>query len=133
MKQAHRKLITGVRGEHKLPAEFRTSQNWIGGSGPADAFFVPLPIFNVDELTGDLENFLHNDQIDVPLIRMATAHYQFETIHPFLDGNGRIGRLLTTLFLVDQNILHQPLSYLSTYFEKDKAYYCDNFTRVREK
>lgn len=134
LKQAHERLLTGVRGEHKMPGEFRISQNWIGGSGPSDAIFVPPAHSYVDELIGDLENFLHNDNINVPdLIRIGIAHYQFETIHPFLDGNGRIGRLLITLFLVDQNILHQPLLYLSTYFEKNKSRYYDNLTRVREK
>lgn len=134
LKQAHEKLMTGVRGEHKLPGEFRNSQNWIGGSGPADAVFVPPAHVYVNELIGDLENFLHNEKINVPaLIRIGIAHYQFETIHPFLDGNGRIGRLLITLFLVDQNILHQPLLYLSAYFENNKAHYYDNLTRVREK
>lgn len=134
LRQAHLLLLRGVRGEHKQPGQFRTSQNWIGGSGPADAMFVPPAHAYVEELMGDLENFLHNDQINVPaLIRIGIAHYQFETIHPFLDGNGRIGRLLITLFLVDQQILHQPLLYLSAYFEKNKSRYYDNLTRVREK
>jgi Fic family protein len=134
LKQAHENLLNGVRGEHKSPGEFRSSQNWIGGSGPSDAVFVPPAHFHVNELMGDLENFLHNDKISVPaLIRIGIAHYQFETIHPFLDGNGRIGRLLITLFLVDQDILHLPLLYLSAYFEKNKSNYYDNLTRVREK
>ncbi|OJW31912.1 MAG: cell filamentation protein Fic [Sphingobacteriales bacterium 46-32] len=134
LRQAHKILMQGVRGEHKMPGEFRSSQNWIGGASLADAVFIPPAPHYVNPLMGDLENFLHNRDIQVPaLIRVGLAHYQFETIHPFLDGNGRIGRLLITLYLVSENILEKPLLYLSVFFEKNKTLYYDNLTRVREK
>lgn len=134
LKQTHAILLDSVRGEHKLPGEFRISQNWIGGHSLADATFIPPHHQYVNELMGDLELFLHNDDIHLPaLIRIAIAHYQFETIHPFLDGNGRIGRLLITLFLVSEGILEKPLLYLSSYFEKDKTLYYDNLMDVRHK
>lgn len=134
LRQTHAILLQNVRGEHKLPGEFRASQNWIGGHSLADAVFIPPHHQYVNDLMGDLEHFLHNRDVYVPaLIRIAIAHYQFETIHPFLDGNGRIGRLLITLFLVSEGILDKPLLYLSSYFEKDKGLYYDNLMRVREK
>jgi len=132
--KAHERLLSGVRGEHKMPGEFRRSQNWIGGASLNDAIFIPPAHIYINELMGDLDNFLHNESIHVPaLMRIGIAHYQFETIHPFLDGNGRIGRLLITLYLVSQKILHQPLLYLSAFFEKNRTLYYDNLTRVHEK
>ncbi len=132
LKEAHAILLSNVRGEHRCPGLFRTSQNWIGGSSLMDAVFVPPEHQYVPELMGDLEKFLHNTDILLPdLIRIAIAHYQFETIHPFLDGNGRIGRLLITLFLVSRGILDQPLLYPSTYFEKNRVLYYENLMRVR--
>lgn len=134
IKKTHQILLNSVRGESKNPGEFRTSQNWIGGNSLADAVFIPPNQIYVNELMSDLEKFLHNDEINVPaLVKIGIAHYQFETIHPFLDGNGRIGRLLITVFLVDQNILNKPLLYLSAFFERNKGLYYDNLTFVRSK
>ena len=134
IKTTHRLLLDSVRGEHKLPGEFRNSQNWIGGKSLADAKYIPPTHQLVGELMGDLEKFLNNDQIQLPaLLKIAIAHYQFETIHPFLDGNGRIGRLLITLFLVKEGLLEKPLLYLSTFFETPKDLYYDNLSAIRTK
>jgi Fic family protein len=130
--KTHGILMQGVRGQKKNPGEIRKMQNWIGGSGPMDAAFVPPQQDEVPELMGDLEKFLNNVDIAVPdLVRAAIAHYQFETIHPFNDGNGRIGRLLITLYLVSKGVLQKPSLYLSDFFERNRSNYIDGLMRAR--
>lgn len=132
IRQTHKILLQGVRGEHKLPGVYRTSQNWIGGASINDAVFVP-PIHNsIADLMSDIEKFA-NDELNLlpDLLKVALIHYQFETVHPFLDGNGRVGRLLITLYLVGKGILKQPILYLSDFFERNRILYYDNLMRVR--
>lgn len=132
IKKTHHLLMQSVRGQHKGPGDFRRSQNWIGGTNITNAVFIPPHHDEVEELMGDIESFLHNPNIHVPhLIRIAIAHYQFETVHPFQDGNGRIGRLLITLYLVSEKFLNKPSLYLSDYLEKNKGAYYDALTVVR--
>lgn len=134
IKEIHKTMLSSGRGSKKAPGEFRTSQNWIGGTRPGNATFVPPPPNRVIECMGLLEKFLHNDPVKTPLlIKAALAHVQFETIHPFLDGNGRVGRLLVTLLLCAEGALAQPMLYLSLYFKKHRDQYYDLLQRVRTK
>ena len=133
IKEIHAVLLSNGRGSGKEPGEFRRSQNWIGGSRPGNAFYVPPPANRVMECMGELEKFLHEESRDLPpLIRAGLVHVQFETIHPFLDGNGRLGRLLITFLLCTTGALRQPILYLSLFFKSHRQTYYDLLTRVRE-
>jgi len=134
IKYVHKHMLKGVRGFNKQPGNYRKSQNWIGGASILSAFFVPPPHHEVNRLMSDLEKFINNIDIHVPmLIRIAIAHYQFETIHPFLDGNGRCGRLLIILYLVEKQRLSKPVLYMSDFFETNRSSYYEALTIVREK
>ncbi len=134
IRETHQVLLQGVRGEKKQPGQFRNSQNWIGGATINDAMFIPPTHTSVPELMSDMELFLHNEELFFPeLLKIALVHYQFETIHPFLDGNGRVGRLLIPLYLVSRGILKKPILYLSDFMESHKNLYYDNLMNVREK
>ena len=132
IREIHKILMTGVRGEHKAPGEFRISQNWIGGSMPSTAVYVPPPYTEISECLSDFEKFINNEKIDTPdLIKIAILHYQFESIHPFLDGNGRIGRLIVPLYIQSKGMLQKSCLYISDYIERNKDAYYDMLTRVR--
>jgi Fic family protein len=132
--EIHERLMRRVRGGEpsRTPGEFRRSQNWIGGSSPATARFVPPPHEEIGSAFGALERFLHENDHLSPLVRIGLAHAQFETIHPFLDGNGRIGRLLITLWLVEQKILCKPLLYLALHFKEHRDEYMDGLQAIRD-
>ena len=132
IREIHGKLLAGGRGAEKEPGEFRRSQNWIGGSRPGKAFFVPPPPERLTEFLDPLEKFIHDSPVKTPtLLKAALVHVQFESIHPFLDGNGRVGRLLITLILCEERALAQPLLYLSLYFKQNRSRYYDLLQRVR--
>jgi len=131
-REIHGVLLTRGRGSHQTPGEFRRSQNWIGGTRPGNATFVPPPAAEVPECMSKLELFLHDQPEPTPaLLKAALAHVQFETIHPFLDGNGRLGRLLITLLLCEQKVLRAPMLYLSLYFKTYRQYYYELLNNVR--
>ncbi|HEY4160632.1 MAG TPA: Fic family protein [Candidatus Saccharimonadales bacterium] len=124
VRELHEKLMTGARSTHDpFPGEFRRSQNWIGGTRPGNARFVPPPVYEMQQSLGDLENFIHAEDDYLPLVKAAMLHAQFETIHPFADGNGRTGRMLVTMYIWHEKLLEMPLLYLSSYFKKHQNVY----------
>lgn len=133
LREIHAELMNNARGGNKMPGEFRTSQNWIGGSRPGNARFVPPPPDRLMETLGAFEKFLHDETVTLPaLIKAALAHVQFETIHPFLDGNGRLGRLIITLMLCADGVLREPMLYLSLYLKANRQAYYELLQSVRE-
>ena len=133
IREAHKILLQGVRGEHKTPGEIRKTQNWIGGSSLNDAFFIPPEPNMLSDLLTDIEKFLHNENLQVPeIIKTGIVHYQFETIHPFLDGNGRTGRLLIILYLISTGLLNKPVLYISDFFERNRISYYDSLSMVKQ-
>ncbi|MBI2844865.1 MAG: Fic family protein [Armatimonadetes bacterium] len=135
IREVHQRLMSGVRGEHATPGEFRRSQNWIGKPGCTlnDATFVPPPVSEMDKSLAALEDYLNRNDDLPPLLRIGCIHYQFETIHPFLDGNVRVGRLLLTMLLMHWKVLPLPLLYLSAYFERNRQEYYDRLLRVSQR
>jgi Fic family protein len=133
IREMHAELLAGVRGEERTPGEFRRSQNWIGGTNPSNALFVPPPVDLLEDALDDFEAFLHQDLRIPLLVRCALVHFQFETIHPFLDGNGRLGRLLIVFYLIERGVISQPLLYLSAYFERNRDEYVGALQGVRER
>ena len=132
IREIHKVLLTNSRGQHKTPGELRRSQNWIGGTRPGNAHFVPPPPDKVKELMSDLEKFMHAKDKIPALVKAALIHQQFETIHPFLDGNGRAGRLLITLFLCDKSFLRSPFLYLSLFFKQHRDLYYERLSEPRK-
>lgn len=130
LKELHMTLLQGVRGKNHMPGEFRRSQNWIGGTRPGNAYFVPPPPEYIDALMSDLEKFINESNVS-PIVKIALVHAQFETIHPFLDGNGRLGRLLITLLLCEYDLIKTPILYISYYMKSKQSEYYQKLQKFR--